>query len=177
MNIRRAILCFLAQLEVDDLHLFFSLLLKPLLSNHHGHYDGICSRFAGQWQPLTLLNCSISQAIENISLKKKYGFLFVLEDILKTFDESHIRPFLSPLMTFVALILENCMSNIKAEVSRKNCALENGVNEVLEVDNAKTLAHNSFMVSSKTTLWTIYVTQLFKTFKTSVLFKLLCYEF
>ncbi|KAI0527474.1 hypothetical protein KFK09_003075 [Dendrobium nobile] len=154
MNIRRAILCFLAQLEVDDLHLFFSLLLKPLLWNHHGvnvldgYSDGICSRFSGQWQSLIPLNCSITEAIANISLKRKYGFLYVLEDVLKTFDEIHIRPFLRPLMTFVVLILENCMSNIKNEVGRKNCASENCVAGDLEVDVAGNSAHNFLVMSA-----------------------------
>ncbi|XP_020699901.1 small subunit processome component 20 homolog isoform X1 [Dendrobium catenatum] len=154
MNIRRAILCFLAQLEVDDLHLFFSLLLKPLLWNHHGvnvldgYSDGICSRFSGQWQSLIPLNCSITEAIANISLKRKYGFLYVLEDVLKTFDEIHIRPFLRPLMTFVVLILENCMSNIKNEVGRKICASEKCVAGDLEVDVAENSAHNFLVMSA-----------------------------
>ncbi|XP_020586518.1 small subunit processome component 20 homolog [Phalaenopsis equestris] len=138
MNIRRAILCFLAQLEVNDLHLFFFLLLKPLLSKHHGTNALV----AGQWKSLAF-NCLIFQPVADISLKKKYGFLYVLEDVLKTFDDLHIMPFLSPLMTFVALILENCMSNIKAEDSRKICASKVGAVGDSGVEDAETSAHSS----------------------------------
>ncbi|KAK8959123.1 hypothetical protein KSP40_PGU003577 [Platanthera guangdongensis] len=119
---RRAVLCFLAQLEVDDLHLFFSLLLKPLFCNH-------AETKVLEGQSLVPLNY---EAVENISLKKKYGFLHVLEDVLKNFDALHIRPFLTPLMTFVVLILDNCMSNIKNEVSKRICASENGATGHLE---------------------------------------------
>ncbi|PKA51950.1 hypothetical protein AXF42_Ash008179 [Apostasia shenzhenica] len=125
---RRALLCFLSQLDIDELHLFFCLLLKPLNLNlsgtnvPDGNFYGLCGQFAKTLQTLVPTKCSVSQIFANLSWKKKYGFLYVLEDILKTFDAFHIRPFFSPLMMIVALILEDCSSNIKKQDGNKLCS-------------------------------------------------------
>lgn len=118
---RRAVLCFLANLDVDELHLFFSLLLNPLLLNPLAT-DTINTRFhtpcekAAEPYSSVLVQCSNFMALGNLSWKKKYGFLHVAEDIMRTFDESHIRPFLNPLMRVVVHVLESCMSSLNSDL-------------------------------------------------------------
>ncbi|XP_020264631.1 small subunit processome component 20 homolog isoform X1 [Asparagus officinalis] len=117
---RRAVLCFLAQLDVDELHLFFALLLNPLLRCPLAS-DVTNTQFAIPFEKdieprsSVLVKCSDTVALGNFSWKKSYGFLHVVEDILRTFDEFHIRPFLNLLMRVVAQILESCMLSLTSD--------------------------------------------------------------
>ena len=108
VNHRRAILYFLTQLEVDELPLFFSLIMKPLFSSDQ-HFDQFISL------PLNFLRSEfLSTIIAGLSLKKKFSFLHVVEDILRCFDESHVKPFLDLLLAVSIKILEWCMITISA---------------------------------------------------------------
>ncbi|KAJ0966400.1 hypothetical protein J5N97_027538 [Dioscorea zingiberensis] len=109
VNHRRAVLCFLAQLDVDELQLFFSLLLKPLFAIGHGT-DIPCEEFKNGLQAFSLVE--FPRSVGDLPWKKIYGFLHVVKDILKTFDEIHMSPFLNLLMGIVVRILETCMLNL-----------------------------------------------------------------
>lgn len=119
MHHRRAVLYFLAQLDVSELPLFFSLLLKslqPITCESEDFNNQFWSSFEcirDESPPCISLGCNIS----NIPWKTRYGFLHVIEDILKTFDDLHIRPFLKMLMTFVVRILESCTISLESAKS------------------------------------------------------------
>lgn len=53
----------------------------------------------------------------NLQWKKIHGFLHILEDILKSFQESHVMPFLELLMLLVVRILECCKSSLLMKAS------------------------------------------------------------
>ncbi|KAG0488446.1 hypothetical protein HPP92_007018 [Vanilla planifolia] len=153
VNNRRAILCFLSQLEVGELHLFFLLLLKSLFGRDRGtvtlegHSDSV---IVVQQQTFSLLNGSVFKAIENLTLKKKYGFLYVLEDVFKTFDAFHIRPFLSSLMKLVSLILKSCMSTKKNEDGNQNHSSGCCLSGDFGVDDAAISIQSSAVMSKPT---------------------------
>lgn len=65
------------------------------------------------FQASNILKYFTLENIMALSWKKKYGFLHVIEDILRSFDESHIRPFLDLLMGCVVRVLQSCMSSIE----------------------------------------------------------------
>ncbi|XP_039130786.1 LOW QUALITY PROTEIN: small subunit processome component 20 homolog [Dioscorea cayenensis subsp. rotundata] len=137
---RRAVLCFLAQLDVDELQLFFSLLLKPLFALGHGT-DSSCEKFKDGLQVFDLVE--FSRTIGDLSWKKIYGFLHVVKDILKAFDEIHIRPFLKLLMEIVVRILESCMLNI-AGANHFNPLLVGHISSCdLKSQEKESIAHNS----------------------------------
>lgn len=108
----------MAQLEVDELQLFFLLLLKPLilrpLANEFfdAHVDETSGGFVDRSQPTVLAKFSTSINIASLPWKRKNGFLHVMEEILRTFDEAHIEPYLTPLLMIVVWILQNCMLNL-----------------------------------------------------------------
>lgn len=140
---RRAVLCFLAQLDVDELQLFFSLLLKPLFALGHGT-DSSCEKFKDGLQVFDLVE--FSRTIGDLSWKKIYGFLHVVKDILKAFDEIHIRPFLKLLMEIVVRILESCMLNI-AGANHFNPLLVGHISSCdLKSQEKESIAHNSVRV-------------------------------
>ncbi|CAN4120834.1 unnamed protein product [Withania somnifera] len=117
---RKAILGFLAQLDVEELPLFFALLIKPLVSAP----QGVAAKSAWLWTtPETLKHgfdsFSVSKhfsrdCINAISWKKRYGFLHVIEDIVAVFDEVHISPFLDLLMGCIVRLLDSCTSTLEA---------------------------------------------------------------
>ncbi|CAA6658531.1 unnamed protein product [Spirodela intermedia] len=110
VNHRRAILCFLTQLDVNELPLFFSLLLKPLFSSadgtsaHENQLHVLFDKFLAL--PLSFLQTELlSTMIAGLSSKKKFSFLHVVVDILRSFDEFHVKPFLDLLLAIVVKIL------------------------------------------------------------------------
>lgn len=117
---RRTVLCFLTQLDVDELHLFFSLLLNPLLLNpcitdvDSSRVDSNSEKSA-EPSSSVLIKCSNYKVLADLSWKKRCGFLHVAEDILKTFDEGHIRPFLNQLMWIVVQILKSCTMSLACD--------------------------------------------------------------
>lgn len=115
---RKAVLGFIAQLDVDELHLFFALLLKPLLSTSQG-FDGMGVWFwsSFEWSKEEFDSFSVLKyfTIDNtmaLSWKKRYAFLHIIEDILGVFDELHVKPYLNLLMGCVVRMLSSCISII-----------------------------------------------------------------
>ncbi|CAL0327253.1 unnamed protein product [Lupinus luteus] len=114
---RRAILSFIAGLDVNELPLFFALLIKPLQIVKET--DGTTNLFwalprgsINEFQASSLLECFTLDNIETLSWKKKYGFLHVVEEIVGVFDEQHVRPFLDLLVGCVVRLLESCSSSL-----------------------------------------------------------------
>lgn len=124
------------QFEPTELELFFSLLLKPLLPQPllieiFNSGKSLCS---------VLPEISSSIAIDNLLLKRRSGFLHVVEDVFVTFDMAHMEPILDLLLKIVVLILESCMRNINGERG------EGGDGDTMAVDNSSDdLEVNSIM--------------------------------
>ncbi|CAJ1855344.1 unnamed protein product [Sphenostylis stenocarpa] len=120
---RKAILSFIAGLDVIELPLFFALLIKPLQLVKNT--DGPANMFwtlprdsLDEFQDAALLEYFTFDNIANLPWKKKYGFLHVIEDIVGVFDELHIRPFLDLLAGCVVRLLETCTSSLHANLVR-----------------------------------------------------------
>lgn len=140
---RKAILRFLAELDLDELPLFFWLIVEPLFPVSHSG-DEISKIF---WASSKSRNFEIdesdilshfaSNTIETLSWKKKYGFLRVVEDILAVFDESRLRPFLNLLMKCVVLISTSCTSALGSQDSevRDNDEVENKIKVIICSEN------------------------------------------
>ncbi|XP_045811204.1 small subunit processome component 20 homolog isoform X1 [Trifolium pratense] len=114
---RKAILSFIAGLDITELPLFFALLIKPLQIVEKT--DGPTNLFwtlpiscSSEFQASSLLEYFTLDNIATLSWKKKYGFLHVIEDIVGVFDELHIRPFLDLLVGCVVRVLESCTSSL-----------------------------------------------------------------
>lgn len=130
VHLRKAVLGFLAQLDINELPLFFALLLKPLLSISE-RFDGISKWFwsSSEWSKdefdsFGLLKYFTMDNILAISWKKRYGFLHVIENILGVFDEFHIKPYLDLLMGCVVRILGSCTSILESGKSTGLAAVE-----------------------------------------------------
>lgn len=122
---RRAILGFLAELDVNELPLFFALLIKPLQTTIEGA-DAInkClwsspETFKGHLGSFSILKKFTMDGIRALSWKKRFGFLHVIEEVLAVFDESRIKPFLDLLMGCVVRILESCTATLNSTKCRK----------------------------------------------------------
>ncbi|KAK9281533.1 hypothetical protein L1049_004436 [Liquidambar formosana] len=128
LHLRKAVLGFISQLVVDELPLFFSMLIKPLLTISMGS-DGIANWFwsssgssMDEFQAFNVLNYFTMDNIMALSWKKRYGFLHVIEDVLGVFDEWRLRPFLDTLMGCVVRVLESCSSSLET-VKSHGCSL------------------------------------------------------
>ncbi|KAA8534172.1 hypothetical protein F0562_031635 [Nyssa sinensis] len=128
---RKAVIGFVAQLEVEELRLFFALLIKPLLTISQGA-DGITNWFwsslespKDEFESFRVLEYFTMENIAALSWKKRYGFLHVIEDILGVFDEMHIKPFLDLLIGCVVRVLESCMSILDCAKSSGSSLVEN----------------------------------------------------
>ncbi|CAL9158827.1 unnamed protein product [Musa hybrid cultivar] len=152
---RRAVLCFLAQLEVEELQLFFSLLLKPLIPRHLTNelFDSLNDEpsggLIGGSQSSILIKCSTSIEVANVSWKKKNGFVHVVEEILRTFDESRIKPYLNPLMMIVVWILENCMLNLASENRNRAVNIAESLSGNFPDHEMRTAATDSLLITAK----------------------------
>ncbi|XP_052728331.1 uncharacterized protein LOC108328944 isoform X4 [Vigna angularis] len=136
---RKAILSFVAGVDVIELPLFFALLIKPLQIVKKT--DGPANLFwtlptgsINEFQDAALLEYFTFDNIANLSWKKKYGFLHVIEDIVAVFDELHIRPFLDLLVGCVVRLLESCTLSLSANLNRlpseqNNCSPKNSIGE------------------------------------------------
>ena len=125
---RKAILNFIAELDVIELPLFFALLIKPL--QIVTKTDGSANLFwtstkgpIGEFQALPMLEYFTLDCIASLPWKKRYGFLHVIDGVLGVFDELHVRPFLDLLMGCVVRVLESCASSLDAAKSsdQDNC--------------------------------------------------------
>ncbi|CAL9093376.1 unnamed protein product [Musa textilis] len=152
---RRAVLCFLAQLEVEELQLFYSLLLKPLIPRRltnelfDSSNDEPSGGLIGGSQSSILIKCSTLIEVANVSWKKKNGFVHVVEEILRTFDESRIKPYLNPLMMIVVWILENCMLNLASENRNRAVNIAESLSGNLPDHETSTAATDSLLITAK----------------------------
>ncbi|KAJ0093493.1 hypothetical protein Patl1_26060 [Pistacia atlantica] len=115
---RKALLGFIAQLDVDELPLFFTLLIKSLNIIPNGADVDVFwttpNYTMDNFHELSFLKYFNIENLATLSWKKSHGFLHVIEDVFGVFDESHIRPFLHLLMGCVVRILVSCTSSIVA---------------------------------------------------------------
>lgn len=65
-----------------------------------------------EFQASSLLEYFTLESIVELSWKKRYAFLHVIEDVLGVFDELHVRPFLDLLMGCVVRLLGSCASSL-----------------------------------------------------------------
>lgn len=113
MHHRKAVIAFLAELDINELPLFFALLIKPLQTGSSG-VDDVDDLLWGPPKPSDSFDSSgvlkhfTLDNIKSLSSKKIYGFLHVTEEILGVFDESRINPVLDTLMGSVVRILASC---------------------------------------------------------------------
>ncbi|XP_073124564.1 uncharacterized protein [Henckelia pumila] len=128
---RRAVLGFLAQLDVDELPLFFWLLIKPLLSMHQGEHEMSKSFWSLSGSPRdefyisNVMKHFTTDSISSLSWKKKFGFLHVVEEILKVFDVPHLNRFLDLLAYCVVQILAGCTSTLGPSKSSGSFSVHN----------------------------------------------------
>lgn len=130
VNNRKAVLGFIAQLHVDELPLFFALLMKSLRISEHGT-DGTENWIWGpekhitdDFQPSGFLDDFTRDNILALTWKKRHGFLHVVAEIFGVFDTSHIRPFIDLLMGSVVRILESCASSLQSLSDKQSTNLE-----------------------------------------------------
>lgn len=147
---RKAVLSFIAQLEVNELPLFYALLVKPLQTYSMGS-DAAANWFWGllgssmvEFQASNVLKYFTVDNIMALSWKKRNGFLHVIEDVIRVFDHMRVSPFLDLLMGCVVRILESCTSsldgakshvsslvdchsNANSTVHEKDCAIPNQI--------------------------------------------------
>ncbi|THG16091.1 hypothetical protein TEA_014813 [Camellia sinensis var. sinensis] len=153
VHLRKAVLGFLAQLDINELPLFFALLLKPLLSISE-RFDGISKWFlsSSEWSKdefdsFGLLKYFTMDNILAISWKKRYGFLHVIENILGVFDEFHVKPYLDLLMGCVVRILGSCTSILESGKSTGLAAVETDSSFKLSVHEKGGGAENQITTS------------------------------
>ncbi|XP_073273960.1 uncharacterized protein [Primulina huaijiensis] len=138
---RRAVLGFLAELDVDELPLFFWLLIKPLVSIHQGEYEMSKSFWSLSGSPRDEVYISnvmkhfTTNSISTLSWKKKFGFLHVVEEILEVFDVPHLNPFLDLLANCVVRILASCTSTLGHTKSGGSVSVRNSCS--FEADTAE----------------------------------------
>ncbi|KAL1533475.1 small subunit processome component 20 isoform X1 [Salvia divinorum] len=138
---RKAVLGLLAELDLDELPLFFWLLVKPLLPVSRGgdEMSKICwaSSKSHQFEvdAPDILNLLTSNTIETLSWKKKYGFLHVVGDILAVFDELRLKPYLNLLMNCVVLILSSCTSALGSKTSDSSPVENSSIDDQDKMDN------------------------------------------
>ncbi|ESQ34339.1 hypothetical protein EUTSA_v10009353mg [Eutrema salsugineum] len=112
---REAVLGVISQLDVNELALFFALLMKPLNIISEETTDLFWSSGKSSldyFQKSNFHKYINVDRISTLSWKKKSGFLHVIQHILEVFDVFHVRPFLDFLMGFVVRLLINYDPNI-----------------------------------------------------------------
>ncbi|GAB2295684.1 hypothetical protein Dimus_029838 [Dionaea muscipula] len=117
MNSRKAVLGFVAQLDVAELPLFFKLLVKPLqatqgIDARESWFSGLAESGTDEFQATDFLKFFTVENILALPWKKRYGFLHVFQDILGVFDEYHVRPFLDFISGCTVRILRSCSSGL-----------------------------------------------------------------
>ncbi|KAI4375205.1 hypothetical protein MLD38_013104 [Melastoma candidum] len=123
-NLRRAVLSFIAQLAVKELPLFFLLLIKPLHDNFAGsdranHFCWFPGTHSLNEFPLSdfLVQFTVDD-MSQIYWKKREGFLNVIKDVLGTFDQIRLEPFIDLLMGFVVRMLGFCSRSV--DLAKRN---------------------------------------------------------
>ncbi|XP_031736395.1 small subunit processome component 20 homolog isoform X2 [Cucumis sativus] len=142
VNLRKAVLQFIAQLDTVELPLFFSLLLKPL-NIIPREADATANWFSNlhlvsmKASATNILKYFSTESIVALSWKKKYGFMHVIEEVLAVFDEMLISPFLNIILGCVVRILASCTSSLHA--ARHN---EMSLSEIGKTCNKNSLEMN-----------------------------------
>ncbi|KAL3724550.1 hypothetical protein ACJRO7_029686 [Eucalyptus globulus] len=136
---RKAVLGFIAQLDVNELPLFFALLVKPFQVITMGS-DGMQNWFVysasssmDDFLAFNFLKYFTTDNIAALSWKKRSGYLHVIEDILMTFDEHHINPFLQLLMGSVMRFLAFCTCRLDRGKSNQASNEDTGAGDNLLV--------------------------------------------
>ncbi|KAI6693975.1 hypothetical protein NL676_021685, partial [Syzygium grande] len=131
---RKAVLGSIAQLDVNELPLFFALLVKPFQVIAMGS-DGTQNWFVysasssmDDFLAFNFLKYFTADNIAALSWKKRSGYLHVIEDILVTFDEYNINPFLQLLMGSVIRILAFCSCQLDRRKSKNPSSLNGSTN-------------------------------------------------
>ncbi|XP_050365350.1 uncharacterized protein LOC126783867 isoform X2 [Argentina anserina] len=131
VNHRKAVLSFIAQLDVEELPLFFAMLIKPL------HIISIGSEGAANWfwsssngsleefRALNFLKYFTFSNITALSWKKRSAFLHVIEDVLGVFDAPRVGPFLDFIMGCVVRILGSSTLGLDVAKGRGASSLQN----------------------------------------------------
>ncbi|XP_048614510.1 uncharacterized protein LOC125587663 [Brassica napus] len=116
---RKAVLGVISQLDVNELSLFFALLMKPLniISDEATDLFWSSGKSSLDYFQKSKFSKYINvDALSTLSWKMKSGFLHVIQDIHKIFDiVFHVRPFLDFLMGCVVRLLVNNAPNIDEE--------------------------------------------------------------
>ncbi|WZZ58743.1 hypothetical protein YC2023_058850 [Brassica napus] len=106
---RKAVLGVISQLDVNELSLFFALLMKPLniISDEATDLFWSSGKSSLDYFQKSKFSKYINvDALSTLSWKMKSGFLHVIQDIHKIFDiVFHVRPFLDFLMGCVVRLL------------------------------------------------------------------------
>jgi U3 small nucleolar RNA-associated protein 20 len=125
---RKAVLCFISQLDVNELALFFALLIKPLNIISEETMDSFWSSGKSSldyFQNSNFLKYFTVDTISTLSRNQKFGFLHVIQHILEVFDELRVRPFLDFMMGCVVRLLVNYAPNVDEEMNIDSLALRN----------------------------------------------------
>ncbi|OMO49638.1 Down-regulated-in-metastasis protein [Corchorus capsularis] len=131
VHLRKAVLGFIAQLDVHELPLFFALLLKPLQITSKDDpcasnlYQNLPISSIEEFHALNYLKYFTLENITALSWKKRYGFLHVIEDVLGVFDEFHVKPFLDLLMGCAVRVLASCSSSIDSARIAESALIKN----------------------------------------------------
>lgn len=132
-------LSFIAEVDVNELPLFFALLIKPLqiisAETEWNWYWSSGTISKDDFLRLDLLKYFSVENMAALSMKKIYGFLHVVEDVLGTFDEFHIRAFLNLLMGFVARVLGGCTSVLAKSIESSSDNSTSSMGEDVEATN------------------------------------------
>lgn len=120
MHHRKAVIGFLAELDISELPLFFGLLIKPLQIGLSGDDDmgeliWNSHKTPAKFDSSAIFKHLTMDNIKSLSSKKIYGFLHVTEEIFGVFDESRIKPVLDTLMGSVVRILASCAPSMDEE--------------------------------------------------------------
>ncbi|KAL0814388.1 hypothetical protein Bca101_070831 [Brassica carinata] len=113
-----AVLGVISQLDVNELSLFFALLMKPLniISDEAADLFWSSGESSLDYFQKSKFSKYINvDALSTLSWKMKSGFLHVIQHILKVFDVFHVRPFLDFLMGCVVRLLVNNAPTIDEE--------------------------------------------------------------
>ncbi|GJX79607.1 small subunit processome component 20 homolog isoform X1 [Tanacetum coccineum] len=123
---RKAIIGFLAELDINELPLFFALLIKPLQTGSSGVGDvDESSLTTAIFDSSSVSRHFTLDNIRSLSSKKVYGFLHVTEEIIGIFDATRIEPVLDTLMGSVVRILASCAPTV--DETKSMCIQEEDV--------------------------------------------------
>uniref|UniRef100_A0A1J3E191 U3 small nucleolar RNA-associated protein 20 n=1 Tax=Noccaea caerulescens TaxID=107243 RepID=A0A1J3E191_NOCCA len=125
---RKAVLRFISQLDVNELALFFALLIKPLNIISEETMDLFWNSGKSSldyFQKSNFPKHFTVDTLSTLSRNQKSGFLHVIQDILEVFDELRVRPFLDFLMGCVVRLLVSYAPNIDEERNIESLALRN----------------------------------------------------